>query len=79
MFLVIGNQIIPLTGNVSGFLLSQQMVQYHVLNFLMLCCVNKKGIWQEEEYVASTVTSVPIYLPCCIISNIIYIASEKIP
>lgn len=43
MFSVIGNQIIPLTGNVSGFLLSQQMVQYHVLNFLMLCCDNKKG------------------------------------
>ena len=33
----------PLTGTVSGFLLSQQMVQYYVLNFLILCCDNEKG------------------------------------
>ena len=69
-----------LTGTVSGFLLSQQMVQYYVLNFLILWKREQQIEFQWQEAgcaVGSAVIPVPIYLPCCIIGNIIYIASEK--
>ena len=43
----------------------------------------KKGtanrIWQEARCVGSAENAVPIYLRCCIIGDIIYIAREKIP
>lgn len=43
----------------------------------------KKGtanrIWQEAGCVGSAANPVPIYLRCCIIGNIIYIAREKHP